>query len=270
MKVFDCFPFFNELDLLEIRLNLLNDIVDYFVIVEAKETFTGIPKPLYFENNKQRYNQFLHKIIHIIIEPFNKDFHVSIRETKQKNYIFNGLKQCNDDDIILISDLDEIPNPSILKNVFEKNLTNKFKLICLKNKNHLYYINNYVSELIDGNISYKDWDGTRILNYGFAKHCTVQNIRSPQLINTKQIYIENAGWHFSYLGGKEKIIEKIEAYAHYDYVTPEVKNNLEKNISSGVQDIFSRKIKSEIIPIKNNFPDYIVNNQEKYSHLILK
>jgi beta-1,4-mannosyl-glycoprotein beta-1,4-N-acetylglucosaminyltransferase len=129
MKIYDCFYFFDELDLLEIRLNILDNYVDQFVLVEAKETFNGKPKPLFYEQNKDRYTKWNHKIKHYVVEDFpnnriilekalaspntgNKE-HWWVREFYQKESLINALTDCSDDDLIFISDVDEIWNPDI-------------------------------------------------------------------------------------------------------------------------------------------------------------
>ena len=90
--IIDCFPFFNELDLLEIRLNVLNDVVDKFVLVEASKTQSLIDKPFYFEENKDRYSKFLDKIIHVKITDYPKKDGWAM-ENYQRNCIVKGLQQ---------------------------------------------------------------------------------------------------------------------------------------------------------------------------------
>ena len=110
--IYDCFSFFNELDLLEIRLNVLKDVVDKFVLVEAGETHSGKTKPLYFKENESRFAAFRDRIIYVCIERFpdvcTTDW---ARENYQRNAIADGLKGAKDDDVVLVSDLDEIPRP---------------------------------------------------------------------------------------------------------------------------------------------------------------
>lgn len=112
--VYDCFCFYNELDLLEIRLNILNGCVDKFVLVEATRTQRNNPKPLYFAENKERYKKFEDKIIHLVLDEYPEHIEQWTIENLQRNYIMKGLEQCSDDDIILISDLDEIPRPEYI------------------------------------------------------------------------------------------------------------------------------------------------------------
>ena len=116
IMVYDCFQFFNELDILKLRLRILNPVVDKFVISEATTTFSNIPKPLYYEENKEMFAEFSDKIIHVVVDDTPPgDTHV--RDTFQKSAVGRGLKDCTDDDIIIFSDLDEIPNPEKIKQI---------------------------------------------------------------------------------------------------------------------------------------------------------
>src|SRR5690349_24880068 len=117
---YDCFTFFNELDLLEIRLNVLNPVVDKFVLVESTRTFQNKPKPLYFQQNATRFSAFKDKIIHIVVDQF-PDFgdwteaNSWTLEHHQRNSINRGLTRCTRDDVVIISDLDEIPRPETIR-----------------------------------------------------------------------------------------------------------------------------------------------------------
>src|SRR6187551_3132995 len=100
--IYDCFPFFNELDILEIRLNSLNDSVDRFVLVESTRTHQGKPKELYYQNNKDRYAQFHSKIIHVISDVFPDSVHTPWQyEQFQRTEIKRGLVNCIPDDVII-------------------------------------------------------------------------------------------------------------------------------------------------------------------------
>ena len=126
MKVIDCFIFYNELDMLEFRLNELNDLVDYFVLVECIKTHSNNDKELYFENNKTRFSKFLDKIIHIIVKDNIPQTSNSMdRENYQRNCIDEGIKKLslNNDDIIIIADLDEIPDTKTVLNLKRRQLT---------------------------------------------------------------------------------------------------------------------------------------------------
>lgn len=112
--IYDCFSFYNELDLLEIRLNTLDSVVDKFVLVEATKTHNGQEKPLYYQENVKRFAPFHGKIIHIIVDSFPEIESAWTLENYQRNQIIRGLQGARDDDIVLLSDLDEIPNPELV------------------------------------------------------------------------------------------------------------------------------------------------------------
>ena len=138
MSVYDVFPFFNELDLLEARMEILDSHVDYFVIGECDKTFQGNPKPFYYLENKERFKKFEHKIIHnTFLDDKGNQWNQWDRDKDHKNEIGKALKDCKDDDIILISDMDEIPN-------FEANPIESFykpdQLFFMMQKMYYYYI----------------------------------------------------------------------------------------------------------------------------------
>ena len=124
--VYDCFTFFNELDLLEIRLNELDSVVDKFVIVECTETHSKAKKQLFFDKNKDRFSKFSDKIIHIIVDDAPDIVQNSSQEPDrwivekfQRNCIERGLTSCADNDIILVSDIDEIPSSLAVRKSIE-------------------------------------------------------------------------------------------------------------------------------------------------------
>ena len=124
MKIYDGFTFFNELDLLEIRLNVLNDVVDYFILVEGSKTFKGEDKPFIFDENKARFAPFLHKIIHIKVVDYpevdlTQDDNITLAwayENFQRNAIDRGLTDAAQDDVIIISDVDEMSCAGLQRN----------------------------------------------------------------------------------------------------------------------------------------------------------
>jgi beta-1,4-mannosyl-glycoprotein beta-1,4-N-acetylglucosaminyltransferase len=297
MKVYDVFLFFNELDLLEIRLNLLNDVVDYFVISESDVTFSGKPKPLYYQENKERFKQFEHKIIHQVIRDTPNDFvHLPKienpqtkdqeclnkiyrfldeatnfnkktesyygRDSFQRDSLHRALVNCNDEDIICFSDVDEIPNPETLKKVID--FFPSDKIYTLRQKEFNYYLNMYKQ---DG------WMGPRVISYGTLKNISLNQIRTivpgedRTLVNT--VDVPNGGWHFTSIGSVDKIIQKIESWGHQEFNIPRIKDNVKKNVAAG-KDIFQRKgIKIKRIEFDEKvFPRWLVQNKEKYSHLI--
>ena len=109
MAVWDCFTFFNELDILELRLAELDPVVDRFVVAEATRTFSNEPKPLHFADNRQRFSRWLPKITHVIIDDLPAEGDAWDREAFQRNTVARGLGDARPDDVIMISDVDEIP-----------------------------------------------------------------------------------------------------------------------------------------------------------------
>jgi hypothetical protein len=285
--IYDCFTFFNELEILEIRLNILNKYVDKFVLVEATKNHQGKPKPLYFEENKSKFLPFKDKIIHIIVDDmpiFNGNNSWEL-EHYQRNNIVKGLINCNPNDIIIISDVDEIPE---LKNIsFNDILTNQIYIF--RQKMFYYYLN---CINVSNNENYK-WHGTVMTK--FSKSIKPQELRnlsikmqalyshkwyhkwyaksiklSQKIFNQTSIkFVEDGGWHFSYLGGIDKIIQKLEAFAHTEYNKEEFKDpdKLSQIINSG-KDIFNRNFNYKFIPIDDTFPEYIQKNFNKYPNLI--
>jgi len=285
-KIYDCFCFFNELDILELRLNILNDVVDYFVISESSVTHTGQPKPYYFEENKERYSKFLHKIIHLKIEdtPNNflnlppitdtesfdgkclTDIHHYIkrdnryfnrateihygRDFYQKECVRRGLYNCNDEDIIISSDCDEIPNPEVLKDIQTIVEEGKFYMF---NQNSYYY---YVNIFKEGN-----WFGSRAGRYKDLKNYSYNELR-----NTPQNQIANGGWHFSFMGGADKVKTKIQSYSAQELNNPHVLNSISNNMNSLIDPFFRGNL--SMVPMDETYPKYLLQNINTYNHLI--
>jgi len=303
MKIYDCFTFFNELDLLEIRLNELNEVVDYFVIVEANKTQTGKDKEYYFEKSKSRFKRFEEKIIHLKINmPPTKNFWVM--ENYQRDCILKGLKNCKDEDIILISDLDEIPNKNKIKNILE--LLHKPAGTFEKFKNKINEINFYILIKLNGrSLSLKNkiirklmkindrlfpnsniiicnqkqyyyyfnyfkntvWTGTRILKYDYL----INKMKCPQ--NTRYRFYGqnlNCGWHFSYLGNWKKLKIKSESFADSERIRKKLSDSDYKSIINEGKDIITgNSYNLKKVNIDSSYPDTILKNQKKYKKYIL-
>lgn len=266
--LYDCFTFFNELDLLEIRLNILNDSVDKFVIVEATRTQNNKEKCLYFEENKARFAKFEDKIIHVVVKEFPQKLEQWTIENYQRNEIMRGLVNCKDDDVIIISDLDEIPNPKYIKKY-----KNTKKIIGFQLNTFNYYLNNYSvgqrhEQRFPKMLSFKNLknilDGTKVvdiydhdINIGTTP--TLVRIYKGNLQKT----IRNAGWHFSYIGGAETVIKKFTSTC--EGVNSFTREQYEKRSN---QKIFNNQWFLIPVKIDNTFPKYIQKNKDKYFKLI--
>jgi beta-1,4-mannosyl-glycoprotein beta-1,4-N-acetylglucosaminyltransferase len=281
-KIYDCFNFFNELDILELRLNILKDYVDFFVIVESSVTHTGLQKEFIFEQNKERFSEFLDKIIlfKVVDTPNNfrnlpdtldenvKQIYKFIesqqnrfkrdsqpdygRDFFQKECVLRPLANCGDDDIILISDVDEIPNPQILENLGDLDLENK--KYSLNQMMYYYYLNVFKEST---------WYGTKISKYKNIKNLSLNELRGDETLTTK---LKNGGWHFSFMGGEEMVLKKMLSYSAKDmtnnYILSKISENIKKNV-----DPFLRGNLTQV-KIDETYPKYLLNNLEKYKHLI--
>lgn len=273
--IYDCFAFFNELDLLEIRLNTLNEVVDRFVLVEATRTFQKTEKPLFFEQNKERFKPFLHKIEHVVVDQY-PGFFAKWRvpttwdyDDHQKEQIKQGLKNCKPEDVVIISDVDEIPRPELVLKYAE---TAGIKVF--QQRLYYYYLNCFVKkypEPIEVYNGYMPWQGTVMMKYKDLKSVQKARLTRGQRKNSKNVtIIPEGGWHFSYLGGVKKVIEKIEAYAHTEHNLTDFKDprRIEEIIRKG-GSLYGQELDSEFVKIDHNFPLYLQQHQDKFSELIL-
>ncbi len=231
MKIFDCFMYFDEENVLDLRLNVLNDYVDYFVIVESVFTHRGEQRLLKF--NHERFKKFKDKIIYLtyleepefieeLLPGDNEDeksrkyiFNAAYRENGQRNLILNGLTKAKDEDLILVSDVDEIPN---LEDLDFKNI--KEKIVLFRQEMFYYKFNLKLPNLY--------WVGTKACRKKYFKTPQwLRNIKDKKFpfyridtlfsknkyINVK--FIENGGWHFTNIKTAAEIEFKLKSYLHH-------------------------------------------------------
>lgn len=265
--IYDCFTFNNELDILEIRLNILSNVVDKFILVEANKTQSKIDKPFHFENNKSRYSQFLDKIIHIKVDDFPKQDGWAM-ENYQRNCIFKGLQQIDlkEKDIVGISDVDEIWAPEI-KDKFEEYFS-QVEFVSVGMKYLVFYLN---LETVD-----KKWIGTIFTK---AKHLINHSPQKLRNMKDHVATVEEAGWHFGYQGGKENVYQKyLSCIEPLDKSLLPTKEDFFKQFEAKIKDggsfIYSDNLTNDSVKLKkidleNNLPDYILSNKDKYGHMIL-
>lgn len=253
--IYDCFNFYNEFELLDIRLNELDSIVDKFVLAESTVTFTNKKKPLYFSENKKRYKKFLHKIIHVVIDDSPNVTNPWIIENHQLSSVVRGLPKCDPNDTILVSCVDEIPKlETILK---WRGKPGRHKVLM---QTMSYYYLNYVSK------NRGLWPGTLMFSYKDLKYFPSVYIARFMPIDVK---VPDGGWHMSYIGGVKKIQLKLASFSHQEYNndnynTPE---RIERAILEGKDPFgFGWKFRAEDI---NTLPKYVIENQEKFKDSIL-
>ncbi len=246
--VYDCTQLLNELDLLEIRLNILDPYVDFFVIGQSIETFSGKEKPLYFHKEDKRWDKWRNKIIDVVIPTIETDDSF-VRSGYQKDYLRTALEECEPEDVIVYGDIDEIWNVDALRGY---DLEAGFKLRQLA---YSYYLNMRSSE---------DWIGTNVFLY--------KNIKNLNEIRADHSNIlENGGWHFTNMGGVEQIIKKLESYDHQEYNLAHIKDSVAEKMKNG-QDYIGRakdwkgnEFKMWIDEV--DLPKYIRDNKEKWIKL---
>ena len=289
MKVYDSFLFFNEIDLLKLRMEILKDVVDHFVIVESTTTFSSKDKKLFYDGSKELFKEFSDKIIHVVIDNTPATFstlnyisnpstssdilenkilkHIEEStgwdrnnpnhnqwgvETYQRESIARGLIDCRDDDIIIISDVDEVPNP-----VEVNNIKDSFHGVYAFRQDMYFYYLNMLKE--------RNWSGPKACSFEKLKTISLNSLRRDEHTTTT---ISQGGWHFSFMGGEKKIIEKIEAYAHQEFNNDHIKCNIKNNIDNN-NDLFFRGQLTQV-PIDETYPKYLLENLDKYSEMIKK
>ena len=270
MKIFDCFSYWDEDLLLDLRLNTLNQYVDYFVIVEGNKTWQNNHKNLRF--NIEKFSKFKNKIIYIPVENMPGGGNPYLRENFQRNCIERGLVNAADNDLIIISDLDEIPNLEMLYK-----FKSEMRFAVFKQK-HFYYKINFQSQ------NNPFWYGSRI--------CVKKHLKSPQWLRGLKFkkrpfwrfdkfrlnnILDFGGWHFCNLKTPEELLykyqnlcetndpyifkEKIdEKYLNLDEIT--------KKIDLG-KDIIGRDELYKKIKLDNTFPKYILDNPNLYKNWII-
>jgi hypothetical protein len=237
-KIYDCFIFFNELELLEIKLHELYDHVDYFVLVESTKTFRGTPKPLYFAENKQKFSPFIDKIIHVVVDDGMEAGGSWDREYYQRNQILRGLTYCLDDDIILLEDLDEIVDASTLPTLIDLLRTRPY-VTCAQTI-YTYYLNRKGH----GGYPREDWLGSVATHFADVKRLTPQGIRNLRSWETSI----HSGWHFTYMGGIGRVRHKLESFSH-----SELDNEAYKHPDRIRKDIESIRL----VEIDESYPQFI-------------
>jgi len=263
MKIYDCFTFFNELDLLELRLSTVYDHVDHIVLVEANTTFTSIPKPFYFEENKDRFAQYLDKIIHVKVEDMPHDPDAWVNDYHQRNSIERGLTDIGDEDIMVVSDLDEIVRPS----VYDWLRTSDANKWCFR------------MPLFNIKLNYMRVNPGRYTEWTMAQRGRELKTVRPNALREQRHFplppgcklIEHAGWHFSFLGDKPRISRKIESYAHQEHNNDFVHNGIDIDwiIAHRTGLIPSEGHQFAIVELNDYFPRSLLDNLDKYREHIL-
>lgn len=257
--IIDCFPFFNELDLLKIRLHELDPWVDRFVLIESSETSTGNKKPLYFVKNMEMFSEFLPKITFLESPPTENPKSAWDREKNQRDFIMWGLKGCSGNDLILIGDLDEIPRGRDFESLCGKGPSYYWQSVQAQ---YFYFMNLYRPGA---------WVGTVVIHY---KDIDKYFNGSPHEIRLKrrkgmwlQTGVENRGWHFTRMGGFEKVRLKHKSSRHFDKYARQSDQALRQQMKEGGVIKGRTLVKT---PIDGSYPKWFVDNIKDFSHLLIR
>jgi beta-1,4-mannosyl-glycoprotein beta-1,4-N-acetylglucosaminyltransferase len=246
-KICDIVLYNDEKFLLDIRREILKDVVDLFIVKQGDTTFSGLPRDLFVPDQDNTKTE--------IIE-FPEGMDTWGRDRYQRGYILDLEKYDVDDDwIILTNDLDEVPDPKALewlKNNFDEKEVYSFEQTMFQ-----FFLNVVNTS--------EPWAGTRACSLETYKKIDAETLRQQHMTNI----LPNAGWHWSFLGGKEVIEKKIKSYAHQEYNNEFILNDIHRKMNEN-KDIFDRGFELKTVVIDESFPEYIIKNQEELSSLIKK
>lgn len=282
-RIYDCFCYFNEDMLLELRLETLWDHVDYFVISEASYTHAGVDRETEFDINK--FQKYASKIRYIRLDkrpPGPNGF------WKNENFIRNnisaGLYDAAPDDLILISDLDEIPKPASIHLYDPAYLRGDF---C--QRYYSYFLNNYWVGDVDKNgeliVNSNAWHGTKITTYEHFVNFFDSNASQVRIYKSSGFFrglkrawfklfnnqlIKDGGWHFTWVFSVEDIIKKIESTAHQEFndVMRKTPEYIVSIIRSG-KDLNKPHARYELQDLDDQFPEYLLKNQARWKNYLL-
>ena len=264
-KIYDCITFFQENFITNIRFEILNKYVDFFVVCESIYDHRGKKKEINFKLNNPNFSN---KVRHLILkDPFPKNLNLWERQAFQREYIFNGIEDSHDDDYIMFSDPDEIPRPEKLEKLILKKRYAIFQQKCF----------NYKLNLL--NLNETPWSGTRLTKRKFLKSFDYmrqkilkKNVKKWWKFNVERNIqiIDDGGWHFNNLFSPEMISIKLKTFAHDEFAAHEYSNIevIKKNIEQK-KDLFNRGHKLERVEVDETYPDYIIQKKAELGKFII-
>ena len=266
MAIYDCFQYFDEDHMVDLRLNILNKYVDFFVISESTKTHQGKNKKINFDIKK--FLKFKDKIKFVVAdykEEINFNKHTggeSPIEQHQRNYLIEGIKDALPDDLIILSDSDEIPDLTKLKYI---NKNKKF--IAFSQQMFMYKLNLQ-------NLNESNWIGSKITKKkNISSMQKLRNLKFKKYpfwrIDKNNLQTINGGWHFSFLQTPEQILNKIKSFSHGEFNSDNInEKKIEEKILEN-KDIFGRGITLKKIELDSSFPDYILENKKNFLKWII-
>lgn len=282
--IYDCFPFFCELDILEIRLRELWNLVDKFVLVESHRTYSGHDKPLVFADHRERFSPFLDKIIHIVADA-RDEVGVWERERFQRDAIVRGLTDADSNDLIFVSDVDEIPKPWAIKKIIASSSSRTIH--CLRCDQYRVRFNlrmipdsdiHHLGPVIVRRRNFRSatslrefWPrtGSRKIPITIAKVWDAIRARRKLGFYGFPDIVRRGAWHFSFVGDDEFIRDKIASYSHQETNVPEMLMTIPNAVSLAlVEGRFLRQTGSFRIESLDNMPITIQREVGRFDHLM--
>ena len=249
--IYDCFTYFNEREILEIRINELVSLNAVHVLVESKYTFTGKEKQLDYADGDVKYEN----VISFCADAPNNG-NPWDNEFAQRNYIKTALQALNpkDDDIIIISDVDEIPSCEAIAG-YSPNMGQTFLMM-----NHY---RGYLNLIYNRN----SWPYCKVTTWKLLKNTTPNSVR---LDGKDTSALHNAGWHFGWMGGVDRAITKFKSFSHQEHEVQQHAEyeKLKARLDNG-QSIFGDEF-IEVCEIDETYPKYVRENQYRFARLIKK
>lgn len=278
-RVYDCFVFFNELDILEIRLNTLDALVDTFVLVESTHTFTGQEKPLVYAENKKRFARFNDRIIHVVVDDMPEQAESTfVREGHQRSAIGRGLEEANPDDIVIVSDVDEIPKPELLEEALKNaagrityfegvyyhfrlnwRLVGRQDLMTSRMIEYRHFRDGWLLRTTKGkrSASLPAWlERLFWTPYAAARHRAWLGRR----------IVREGCWHFSFMSDPDRIREKLAAYKAPDRLKlKDLRGDAVEERLAQRRSMFDSEI---VIAPLSEMPEYVQANAGKFARIL--
>lgn len=288
MTIVNSFLFFNEILQLEIRLNELYDVVDFFLINESTTTHSGKPKPLFYNENKDKFKKFHSKIIHHVIDDtpgsvaqlnsmnikneldqiavdkvnradwFDKSREDYIRITAESEFAIRAMGGFDNNTILVLDEADEIPKASAiawLRENFDPN-----EVYNLQGPMFYYYFNLFRADE-------SPWKTSTVCSFETFKTLGLCENR----MRRRGLTLDDSSWHFSYMGGSSSVEYKIQSHAEQTLNRPDILNNVKNKIDNALTagtDIYNRPAKFDVLIVDEYFPKYLTENMDKFKEYI--
>jgi beta-1,4-mannosyl-glycoprotein beta-1,4-N-acetylglucosaminyltransferase len=271
--LYEVFPFFDELDLLWLRLNVLNATVDRFVLIEGRETFSLQPKPLCYAENKARFKAFEDKIVHVTYDRIPDEIRTAGKEEcglhqgEGRAFIIEDwvrglgmavLKDSSPKDLIILSDADEILPPNFNTGDIGKGIHH------FRQRMYCYYLNGFVKA---------GWNGSTICRFNTLTDVLGGNLQLMRVHGHYHYRLEiRGGWHFTCMGKADSIVRKFQSYSHhYEYkmLVPDLAGHVKTQMEKGLTPFYdgNKGVYREAIAAPP-LPSYVVEHQDEFNHLL--